>query len=204
MTRDKKIANRKAWPQLGQLKLRLMFFMLFGVTACSIQDYKPTPLAGFMVDDGNVPPARAIAGKSAPLVDEAAPRLQPEAPPAVSAYPPSLSVQDAIAATLSSPDILSAAENITQASAALWTASTPPNPTLILSQTLNPLNRPFTAERQGGPPQFDAGISFPIDWLVFGKRSAAMESAKLETDWKRGSYWSWRMKTNSIFAKPMP
>lgn len=159
-----------------------MFCMLFGVTACTMQDYKPAPVADFMYDGGNAATFRATAEKFAPLPDDAAPKLQLETPPAVLKGLPALSLRDAIAETLSSPAILSAAENVTQASAVLWTASTPPNPTLMVSQTLNPLDRSFTQTRQGGPPQFDAGISFPIDWLVFGKRNAAMDSAKLKTD----------------------
>jgi cobalt-zinc-cadmium efflux system outer membrane protein len=39
------------------------------------------------------------------------------------------------------------------------------------------LNRAFTIDRQGGPPQLGADISYPIDWFLFGKRAAALASA---------------------------
>jgi cobalt-zinc-cadmium efflux system outer membrane protein len=42
---------------------------------------------------------------------------------------------------------------------------------------LLPLTRPFTVDRQGGPPQTDYQLSYPIDWFLFGKRAAAMASA---------------------------
>src|SRR5262249_18682421 len=42
-----------------------------------------------------------------------------------------------------------------------------------------PLTRPFTVTKQGGPPQQDVNISYPIDWFIFGKRAAAMASAAL-------------------------
>lgn len=56
------------------------------------------------------------------------------------------------------------------------------------------MTRSFTPARQGGPPQFDAGISFPIDWLVFGKRSAAMDSARLNTEQYRPDIVATRLK----------
>lgn len=85
-------------------------------------------------------------------------------------------VQEALAAD---PKIRAGAETITQANADLWTATLLPNPWLNASQTLMPLTRPFTVDRQGGPPQFDVGLSFPVDWLLFGKRIAAMDSARV-------------------------
>jgi len=45
-----------------------------------------------------------------------------------------------------------------------------------------PLNREFTVNRQGGPPQFDAGVGMPIDWFVFGKRAAAITSGEYGVD----------------------
>lgn len=41
-----------------------------------------------------------------------------------------------------------------------------------------PLNRSFTADRQGGPPQFDFNVAMPIDWFLFGKRAAAITSGQ--------------------------
>jgi cobalt-zinc-cadmium efflux system outer membrane protein len=165
-----------------QLRLLWTLLLLFGVTGCAIEDYKPTPVAGFIYDDVSFRSDRPQVDTDITPPRAESPKLQPAPEGTRAEHPAALSLKDAIAETLSSPAILSAAENVSQASAALWTASTPPNPMFNVSQTLNPLDRSFTPERQGGPPQFDAGISFPIDWLVFGKRSAAMDSAKLGAD----------------------
>ncbi|WP_255210820.1 TolC family protein [Methylogaea oryzae] len=62
------------------------------------------------------------------------------------------------------------------------TAGLPPNPTLSTGGSLMPLNRRFTVTRQGGPPQFDAGAAFPIDWFLFGKRAAAVMAAEKSVD----------------------
>jgi len=80
------------------------------------------------------------------------------------------------------PVIQSAFENITQAEADLLTAGLPPNPDVAVSGSLVPLDRTFTVNRQGGPPQFDAGISMPIDWFLFGKRAAAIASGQHGVD----------------------
>ncbi|MGR8935482.1 MAG: TolC family protein [Gammaproteobacteria bacterium] len=182
MAVDNKPADRSEVPYLYRYPLRFVFFLVFGVTACAVQDYKPAPMAGFMYEKDSPAVSRIFAGSPMPPADTDAPTQHAETPLAVTERARVLGLQEAIGETLASPAILSAAENISQASAALWTVSTPPNPTLTVSQTLIPLDRSFTVTRQGGPPQFDAGIQFPIDWLVFGKRSAAMDSAKLETD----------------------
>ncbi len=52
-----------------------------------------------------------------------------------------------------------------------------PNPSLFTDAQLMPLTRPFTVTRQGGPPQADAILTYPIDWFVFGKRTAKMQAA---------------------------
>src|SRR6266571_6730917 len=70
----------------------------------------------------------------------------------------------------------------------LLTASLPPNPQLSTSGTLLPLDQPFTVNRQGGPPQFDIGVSYPIDWFLFGKRAAAIASARLGVDMSAAAF----------------
>lgn len=77
------------------------------------------------------------------------------------------------------PQIKSAVEGIYQAEADLTTAKLPPNPVMNTSNTLMPLNQSFNVNRQGGPPQFDLGVEYPIDWFVFGKRAAEMRAAQL-------------------------
>ena len=81
------------------------------------------------------------------------------------------------ATLLADPKIRAGLEVINQANADLLTSSLPPNPTLTADVQLLPLTRPFTVDRQGGPPQTDYQINYPIDWFLFGKRAAAMASA---------------------------
>jgi cobalt-zinc-cadmium efflux system outer membrane protein len=81
------------------------------------------------------------------------------------------------ATLLGDPKIRAGLEAINQANADLITSSLPPNPTLTADALLLPLTRPFTVDRQGGPPQTDYLASYPIDWFLFGKRAAAMASA---------------------------
>jgi cobalt-zinc-cadmium efflux system outer membrane protein len=80
-------------------------------------------------------------------------------------------------ALLADPKIRAGLEIINQANADLLTSSLRPNPILSADIQLLPLTRPFTVDRQGGPPQTDYSISYPIDWFLFGKRAAAMASA---------------------------
>lgn len=80
---------------------------------------------------------------------------------------------------LADPKLRAGFEAINQAHAEALQASLRPNPTFGIAQTLLPLTRPFTEDAQGGPPQLDLGISYPIDWYVFGKRAAAMQAAAL-------------------------
>jgi cobalt-zinc-cadmium efflux system outer membrane protein len=78
---------------------------------------------------------------------------------------------------IADPKIRAGLEAIRQANADLLTSSLFPNPTLATDVQLLPLTRPFTVDRQGGPPQTDVQLSYPIDWFLFGKRAAAMASA---------------------------
>jgi cobalt-zinc-cadmium efflux system outer membrane protein len=75
---------------------------------------------------------------------------------------------------VSDPKLRVAFEAINQANADALTASLLPNPTLFTDGQLLPLTRPFTVTAQGGPPQIDEQIGWPIDWFLFGKRAANM------------------------------
>lgn len=83
------------------------------------------------------------------------------------------------ATLLMDPQLRAGFELINQAAGDAVTASLIPNPELEVVQTLLPLTRPFTEDRQGGPPQFDVGLTIPIDWFLFGKRAAEMRAAAL-------------------------
>lgn len=75
-------------------------------------------------------------------------------------------------------------EKVQAARANLTTASVIPNPSLQLDAQFVPLPgaQPFDQNPGSGPPQYDALVSFPIDWYLFGKRVAAMEAARLGVD----------------------
>jgi cobalt-zinc-cadmium efflux system outer membrane protein len=74
--------------------------------------------------------------------------------------------------------VLAGAERMHQAEADLITSSLIPNPSLFADCQLIPL-RTADLTNQLGPPQWDTLVSLPIDWLVFGKRLAAMQAARL-------------------------
>jgi outer membrane protein, heavy metal efflux system len=159
-------------------------------TACHLVP-EPTPVE---------PESRPPAGQAmtpvrdpSPRADEAAPQQAPaaardgQAPPLDkpetlptprSAAAAGLTLDQAINATLlADPKLRAGLEAINQANADLLTSALPPNPTLSADVQLLPLTRPFTVDRQGGPPQTDYLLSYPIDWFLFGKRAAAMASA---------------------------
>lgn len=76
-----------------------------------------------------------------------------------------------------------AAEKVRQAQAELTTVSLVPNPLLYMDTQLNPFpGTRFTPTQQGGPPQDDVTVNFPIDWLLFGKRVTQMQAARLGVD----------------------
>jgi cobalt-zinc-cadmium efflux system outer membrane protein len=77
--------------------------------------------------------------------------------------------------------VLAGAERIHQAEADLLTNSLIPNPSLFADCQLIPL-RHTDVNDMLGPPQWDVLASFPIDWLLFGKRVAAMNAARLGID----------------------
>lgn len=91
---------------------------------------------------------------------------------------------------ISDPRLRIGQEEINQAVADAVTASLRPNPTLWTDAQLLPLGRPFTPIEQGGPPQFDAQFTFPLDWFVFGKRKAAMAVAGIGVRLSEAEYFN--------------
>jgi cobalt-zinc-cadmium efflux system outer membrane protein len=113
-----------------------------------------------------------------------------ETPVAQAASHPGLSLDQLIANVLmSDPRLRVGYEDINQANAEWLTASLPPNPTLSPDYQLIPLTRPFTPTQQGGPPQFDAIVAYPIDWFLFGKRKAAMASSAIGVRKSEAEYY---------------
>src|SRR5205814_1843403 len=80
--------------------------------------------------------------------------------------------------TLQNFRLQASATKIAQAESDLITASLIPNSSLYTDLQLIPLQR-ANVNNQLGPPQSDAIFSVPIDWLVFGKRAAAIQAQQL-------------------------
>jgi cobalt-zinc-cadmium efflux system outer membrane protein len=74
--------------------------------------------------------------------------------------------------------VLAGAERTRMAEADLITSSLIPNPSLFTDCQLIPLQH-TDINNQLGPSEWDTLVSFPIDWLLFGKRLAAMQAARL-------------------------
>ena len=83
--------------------------------------------------------------------------------------------------------VLAGAERVRQAEADLITQSLIPNPSLFSDYQLIPLQH-VDIHNQLGPPQADALVSIPVDWLLFGKRVAAMHAARLGIDVSNSDY----------------
>jgi outer membrane protein, heavy metal efflux system len=83
--------------------------------------------------------------------------------------------------------VLAEAQYVSIAEADLKTSSLIPNPTLTADYLLIPLQ--FTdINNQLGPPQWDVYVNVPIDWLLFGKRLAAMRAARLGVEVKNADF----------------
>lgn len=157
------------------------------------------------------PPAETLAGlliSAAPAfqADEPEPALELRSPLAVPIAPqeweritpvvlppedqPPLTLNEVIATCLQQDPVLAAGfQEIAEANGEWVTASLRPNPEFEIVQSLLPLVRPFEADfREGGPPQLDLMMSYPIDWYLFGKRVAAMRSAAAEVRVSRSEY----------------
>lgn len=74
-------------------------------------------------------------------------------------------------------------ETINQAQADFVTDSLIPNCQFMSQGQLIPLSL-ADINHQQGPPQYDNMLTIPIDWLLFGKRVAAMEASRWQVDVK--------------------
>jgi cobalt-zinc-cadmium efflux system outer membrane protein len=114
---------------------------------------------------------------------------QEPAPAEVSGPPAAkMTFDEAVQATLmADPKIRAGFEAIVQARADLVTSSLFPNPTVLVDALALP-TRPVTPDRTSGPPQMDVFTGYPIDWFLFGKRAAAMASARVGVKQSEADY----------------
>lgn len=156
--------------------LKLLLFagsLVAGLAGCRCSQCSAPTLPVYM-SEAATPPVPADAIK---LCSAAAPEQLPQ--PTAGA----LSLQEAIhLCIVANLNIQASSEKVEQARGELLQASLIPNPTLLVDTQLNPLGRPFTVQQQGGPPQEDFAVEFPIDWCLFGKRVASMEAASRGVD----------------------
>lgn len=158
--------------------LKNIFFTVLLLSGCALE-HKPLPESSLYRNFTKPAAADAVLPDASALHDKDSP--PPSNEPAVTAK--EFTLDQAIQTALKSdPRISAAMENVRQAEADLTTAGLIPNPDLSAGGSLMPLNRSFTVDRQGGPPQFDAGVAMPIDWFVFGKRAAAITSGEYGVD----------------------
>jgi cobalt-zinc-cadmium efflux system outer membrane protein len=91
---------------------------------------------------------------------------------------PGLTLDEAIRDSLRHPRMRAAEESLNQARAEAQGAWVLPNPTLSIEGGLLPLNRAYSPEKPGGPSELAGSVTYPIDGLIFGKRSAAIDAAE--------------------------
>jgi len=165
-----------------------------GLMGCRIPNHSPPlpePVLHETAPASPVPPAKQPSEvHSLPKVNSPYNAvIVDELPTPAEAPGSTISLAEAIRETLEAdPRIRAGSETIKQAEAELWTASLLPNPELLTDISYLPLTRPFTIEKPGGPPELDIYLFFPIDWLVFGKRSAHVQSARAGVDVATAEY----------------
>jgi len=120
------------------------------------------------------------------LVDPVA--VTPPAPTPAELHPipvndrPVVTLADAVReCVLSNLRLQAGAERVRQAQADFVSDSLIPNSQLLLQAQLLPISAE-NSFNQAGPPQYDALVTVPVDWFVFGKRVAAQAAAQLNVD----------------------
>ena len=160
----------------------LPFVLFFGIVAFP---------ANLLVAQG-VP----LQGRPQPLYRQA--NLAPVPPMFVTSSPSAWTFDQVISATLTSdPRLRIGNEEIRQARAEYWTSSLLPNPTFTAEGGALPFRRYGNGngngdenggEYPGGPPELNFQVEFPIDWFLFAKRKAAMNSTQWEVHQAQAEY----------------
>jgi len=87
----------------------------------------------------------------------------------------------------SDPKLRIGKEDIRQAQAEYVSSSLLPNPELTVEGGALPF-RSTDIPYPGGPPELNFNVEFPIDWFLFAKRKAAMQSASWEVRQAQAEY----------------
>jgi outer membrane protein, heavy metal efflux system len=128
--------------------------------------YDGDPLPRFLVDPSNPP---SVANVPEPAFVPVNKR-------------PAVTLADAVQeCVLNNMRIKSGEEKIRIAQADYVTESLIPNSQLMVDAQLLPVST-VNFDNQAGPPQYDALVTVPIDWFLFGKRVAAQCAARLNID----------------------
>lgn len=116
--------------------------------------------------------------------------------------PTTVDLRTALEESLAAPAVTAATvEQLRQMRGELVTASLVPNPTLALSTSLQPWpGQNWSPSRQGGPPQYDALLSQPIDAILFGKRAAAQTAAEKALDVAQANAADFRRQRAAVTA----
>jgi cobalt-zinc-cadmium efflux system outer membrane protein len=129
--------------------------------------YDSPPLPRFLVDN---PPAEASI----------APAQEVQVIPV--AQPAAVTLPDAVReCVLNNMKLKAGEEKVRGAQADYLSESLIPNSELLVDAQLLPLST-LNVEHQGGPPEYDAFLTVPIDWFLFGKRVAARSAARLNVN----------------------
>lgn len=168
---------------------------LFGDSEPASKPAPPAPAAFIPMGATSqaLPPARTQASQTPPAMSQTAQsssgivlasNAQPEPPKPLQKITLPMAVEMCVQNNFR---VLAGAEKVHQYEADLVTSSLIPNPSLFADYQLIPLQH-VDVNNQLGPPQYDALVSVPIDWLLFGKRMAAMHAARLGIDVSNSDY----------------
>ncbi len=166
---------------------------VLAVAGCANPTYTPQPIPAFMKEDVGLvvhePESHTYqSGYLAVKHDQVTPTIKKD----TDRRPSQVSLPQAILETIThNLAVRVAMEKVQQARADFIDSSIIPNPVFQLDDQFFALPgaHPYKQNNQSiGPPQYDAYATFPIDWLLFGKRKAAMAAARLGIDVANADY----------------